>query len=92
MRRAFDARREALRDAELCETTKLRVEHAAQVERLQRRVVAAALCASGGEQVRGTHSLFPLGTFRRVPTTPTFPTRPRYPPRCTLSGTSRSSR
>ena len=59
MRRAFDARREALRDAELCETTKLRVEHAAQVERLQRRVVAAALCASGGEQVRGTHFSLP---------------------------------
>ena len=59
VRRAFDARREALRDAELCETTKLRVEHAAQVERLQRRVVAAALCASGGEQVRGTHFSLP---------------------------------
>ena len=74
VRLAFDARREALRDAELCETTKLRVEHAAQVERLQRRVVAAALGASGGEQVRGTHlSLFPTRHLSRVPTTPTFP-------------------
>ena len=52
MRRAFDARRAALRDAELVEDAKLRVEHAAQVERLHRSVCTAALGVRGREEVR----------------------------------------
>ena len=67
MRRAFDARRAALRDAELVEDAKLRVEHAAQVERLHRSVCTAALGVRGREEVRNVAATTARGGNARFP-------------------------
>lgn len=50
MRDAFDARRGALGDDELLETTTLRLRCATEVERLQHRICTAALGVRGEEQ------------------------------------------
>ena len=55
--RSYDERRRALDEVELREETALRLEHAAQVETLQRRIVLDALGA--GADV-GTPSEFSL--------------------------------
>ena len=89
MRRAFDARRAALRDAELVEDAKLRVEHAAQVERLHRSVCTAALGVRGREEVRkvaattarGGNARFPRVASVAFPTLLTPSTPPSPPPR-----------
>jgi len=89
VRRAFDARRAALRDAELVEDAKLRVEHAAQVERLHRSVCTAALGVRGREEVRkvaattarGGNARFPRVASVAFPTLLTPSTHPSPPPR-----------
>jgi hypothetical protein len=94
VRRAFDARRAALRDAELVEDAKLRVEHAAQVERLHRSVCTAALGVRGREEVRNVAATTaPRGeraiSTRRVRRAPRpfspFSPRPLTPPPPTLA-------
>ena len=49
---SFRVRLAALKDDELRETTAMRIRHAAEVERLQRRICTAALGVRGSEQVR----------------------------------------
>ena len=87
---ARSTRRAALRDAELVEDAKLRVEHAAQVERLHRSVCTAALGVRGREEVRNVAATTARGeraiSTRRVrrapdPSHPSHPVHSPLPPR-----------